>query len=363
MSFDFDLTFVLQMLLFAALIVVLKPLLFEPVLRVFEERERRTEGARASARQMQEEAGELLRRYEGELAKVHEVARQGRDRARAETARLEGELMLEAGDAVHRIVEQGRERLESRAFEDCLFAGPGVGTPGTQRRRSRPGQEAALMQGHLAGQAGGVAGGDAHAKGHHPEINWYRGMIGVKPGVDPNLLWRAPGTPAPFAALLLNTLLLFGLIVKFARRPVARGLAERRQRITRGIDDASAMKEEARKQLETYRHKLENLGAEIERVQKEMRDTAEAERRRTLEEAAARRVRLEQEARVLIERELEALREQLTRETARAALRSARELLKVNVSADDHRRLWDQHLSTLRPGAPLAASGGRGGSS
>jgi F-type H+-transporting ATPase subunit b len=111
MTFDFDLTFVLQMLLFAALIVVLRPLLFEPVLRVFEERERRTEGARAEARQMQEEAGELLSRYEGELARVHEVARQERERARAETARAESELMAEARDAANRIVEEGQRQI------------------------------------------------------------------------------------------------------------------------------------------------------------------------------------------------------------------------------------------------------------
>src|SRR3954453_8637843 len=64
MTFDFDLSFLLQMLVFASLIVVLRPLLFDPVLRVFEERERRTDGARDSARAMQEEAGALLSRYE-----------------------------------------------------------------------------------------------------------------------------------------------------------------------------------------------------------------------------------------------------------------------------------------------------------
>jgi hypothetical protein len=42
--FDFDRTFVLQMLLFALLTVVLRPLLFSPVLRIFEERERRPRG-------------------------------------------------------------------------------------------------------------------------------------------------------------------------------------------------------------------------------------------------------------------------------------------------------------------------------
>jgi F-type H+-transporting ATPase subunit b len=112
MTIDFDLTFVLQMLLFAALIVVLPPLLFDPVLRVFEEREKRTDGARQSAREMQEEAGALLSRYEGELARVHEVARQERERARAETARMESELLAQARQAANQIVEEGRLRIE-----------------------------------------------------------------------------------------------------------------------------------------------------------------------------------------------------------------------------------------------------------
>jgi F-type H+-transporting ATPase subunit b len=112
MTFDFDLSFVLQMLVFASLIVVLRPLLFDPVLRVFEERERRTDGARQSARQMQEEAGALLSRYEQELAKVHEVARQERDRTRAETARMEAELLAQARQSANEIVEQGRQRID-----------------------------------------------------------------------------------------------------------------------------------------------------------------------------------------------------------------------------------------------------------
>jgi F-type H+-transporting ATPase subunit b len=122
MTFDFDLTFVLMMVVFATLIVVLKPLLFEPVLRVFEEREHRTEGARDAARSMQEEAGELLSRYEKELAKVHEVARQERDSMRAETAKVEGELMSQARDTSTRILEEGRARIdrERRQIEFAL---------------------------------------------------------------------------------------------------------------------------------------------------------------------------------------------------------------------------------------------------
>jgi F-type H+-transporting ATPase subunit b len=112
MIFDFDRTFVLQMLLFAGLIVVLRPLLFEPVLRVFEEREKRTEGLRESARQMQEEAGELLRRYDIELVREHEMVRQERERMHAETSRLEVELMAEARKKAKRLFNEGCEHID-----------------------------------------------------------------------------------------------------------------------------------------------------------------------------------------------------------------------------------------------------------
>jgi F0F1-type ATP synthase membrane subunit b/b' len=195
-------------------------------------------------------------------------------------------------------------------------------------------------------------GSDGHAQGdgeHHQEFNWFHGVIGVKDDVEPSLLWRTSDMPTPFAALLVNTALLFGLIYKFARAPVAKGLVDRRQRIMRGIDEATAMKDEAKRQLDAYRSKLDNLDAEIERVKREMRETAEAERQRILGDAAARRTRLEQEARVLIEQELKAVREELTRATALAALRSARDLLAANTSTDDHRRLCEEYLETLRP--------------
>ena len=200
-------------------------------------------------------------------------------------------------------------------------------------------------------------GSDAHGGGghdeHHQEFNWFHGMIGVREG-EASLLWRPPGTPIPFAALLLNTFLLFFIIFKVAKAPVMQGLRDRKQKIARAIDDAAAMKKEAEEQLARYQHKLDNLDAEIERVKREMRESAEAERRRVLEEAKARRVRLEQEARQLVEQELADLREQLTRETARAALRSARELLLKSTSTEDHRRLCEQYLATLveRPGVP-----------
>lgn len=111
-NIDFDLTFTVQMLLFMVLIVALKPLLFDPVLRIFEEREKRTEGARDEAREMQRQAGLLLEKYEAELIAINRTAAEERDRIRAETAKLEAQILEEARAATSKIIDQGREEIE-----------------------------------------------------------------------------------------------------------------------------------------------------------------------------------------------------------------------------------------------------------
>ena len=112
-TIDMDRTVIVQMVVFALLIIVLKPLLFDPVLKVFALREERTDGARATARELQEKAGELLRRYEQELERVHQVAADEREQLRAETAKLEAEILREAREVTTRIVEDGRRKIET----------------------------------------------------------------------------------------------------------------------------------------------------------------------------------------------------------------------------------------------------------
>jgi F-type H+-transporting ATPase subunit b len=110
---DFDRSVLLQIVVFAVLIVVLKPLLFDPVLKVFSLREERTEGARATARELQEKAGELLRKYEKELERVQQVAAEERELLRSETAKLEAEILRDAREVTTRIVSDGRKRIET----------------------------------------------------------------------------------------------------------------------------------------------------------------------------------------------------------------------------------------------------------
>jgi F-type H+-transporting ATPase subunit b len=111
-SVDLDKSVLLQVALFSLLVIVLKFLLFDPVLRVFALREERTEGAKGDARHLQERAGELLRRYEAEIERINQVAAAERERLRAETAKLESEILREAREAAAKIVADGRHRIE-----------------------------------------------------------------------------------------------------------------------------------------------------------------------------------------------------------------------------------------------------------
>jgi F-type H+-transporting ATPase subunit b len=114
-SIDFDRTVIAQMLLFSMLILVLAPTLFRPLLRLFEEREKRTDGARAEARQMQEKAVDLLARYEDQLGRVQQAVAAEREKLRNETLRLEAKILDEARQATTAIVEQGRQDLNREA--------------------------------------------------------------------------------------------------------------------------------------------------------------------------------------------------------------------------------------------------------
>lgn len=110
---DFNNVVVFQAVIFVFLIVVLKPLLFDPMLKVFGLREERTEGARETARELEEQAGELLTRYEAELTRVNQAAAAERDRLRVETTKLEAQILNEARTAAAKIVEDGRRRIET----------------------------------------------------------------------------------------------------------------------------------------------------------------------------------------------------------------------------------------------------------
>jgi F0F1-type ATP synthase membrane subunit b/b' len=201
--------------------------------------------------------------------------------------------------------------------------------------------------------AHGEPGGDAHAGKHElhglGDVNLIYGILGEKEGLEePTLLWRPPGMGVPYAVMVLNTAVLFLLFYHYGRRPLREALRKRGEGIMRGMSEAGKMKEEAALRLQEYRDKLAHLDDEIERVKRELREAGEAERERVLREAREKQKRIERDARLVIESELKAAREQLAADAVRSATRAAAALLESQVTATDHDRLGQEYIEAIR---------------
>ncbi|MEZ4437638.1 MAG: ATP synthase F0 subunit B [Polyangiaceae bacterium] len=109
---DLDPTFVMQIILFTAFTVLMKDLIFDPMLRVFEARERMSAGAIAEAREKDEEAIALKQDYDDKLDGVRRKAAVDREQIRAEVKALETELMADARTAMQGRLQEGLGKLE-----------------------------------------------------------------------------------------------------------------------------------------------------------------------------------------------------------------------------------------------------------
>lgn len=115
---DINPTLVLvQFAIITVLLLVLKPMLFDPLLALFEAREKRIDGARAEARKMDDKAADILRKYDGEIQKMHRTASESRDALRGEAQKLEAAELSAAKEEAATILEAGRKKVAAESAE------------------------------------------------------------------------------------------------------------------------------------------------------------------------------------------------------------------------------------------------------
>lgn len=154
----------------------------------------------------------------------------------------------------------------------------------------------------------------------------------------------------PYAALLINFAILAYVYVRFGKRPVADALKERRESVSKAIDEATRLKEEAEERADKYQSRLQNLDEELDEARKALQKTAEGEREKILAEAKERAERLRRDAEFLVEQEARTMRAELTRETMERVVREAEELIVKGMTREDHERLAEEFLRDVEAG-------------
>jgi F-type H+-transporting ATPase subunit b len=114
---DLDPTFIAHFVLFTAFVVLMKDLIFDPLLKVFDERERRTHGAIAAARKMDEQAIALKQELDGKLEDIRREAAVDREAVRERVKAVESELMAEAREAMTKKLDAGMAEIHLEVKE------------------------------------------------------------------------------------------------------------------------------------------------------------------------------------------------------------------------------------------------------
>ena len=114
---DLDITVVGQVILFLVLFVALKPMLFDPMLKLFEEREKRIDGAKLQSRKMDEASAGALTKYEAEMQRARAVGNAERDKLRALGTKEENEILGKVRASTTATLDDGRKRLAVEVSE------------------------------------------------------------------------------------------------------------------------------------------------------------------------------------------------------------------------------------------------------
>ena len=112
---DVDWTFMVQVVLFVVLTLILKPVLFDPMLKLFEEREKRIDGAKRQARRIDEKSVNALTKYDGEMAKARAAGGVERDRIRVDAMQKEQEILAAVRAGAAKTLEDGKKAAQAEA--------------------------------------------------------------------------------------------------------------------------------------------------------------------------------------------------------------------------------------------------------
>ncbi len=112
---DLDGTFVIQLVIFFVAMLVLRSLVFKPVVALFDAREEAIDGARVDARRMEKEAGDKAVTFDEEMRTVRIEAGQERDRLRTEGQRLERQVLDKVRTETQETLRSADKKMRAEA--------------------------------------------------------------------------------------------------------------------------------------------------------------------------------------------------------------------------------------------------------
>ena len=151
-----------------------------------------------------------------------------------------------------------------------------------------------------------------------------------------------------FVGKIVNFVLLVGTLVYFLRAPIANYLASRHTQVRADLEAAAAMKRSAEAQIAEMEKKLQALPHELDELKARGQAEIAAEEARIRELAEAERVRLVEQASREIEQQVRVAQRTLVEHAADLAVGVAQTKIKRDITTDDQARLVTSYLDQVK---------------
>jgi F-type H+-transporting ATPase subunit b len=112
---ELNFTLIIQLIIVLSLMGILTQILFKPFLRVLQERRNRIEEAEKKAKDLQQEAEELIERYREAIAAGQAQGAGIRDEIRKTSLAEETEILQKAMDQANRLIQEMKARIAEEA--------------------------------------------------------------------------------------------------------------------------------------------------------------------------------------------------------------------------------------------------------
>ncbi len=145
----------------------------------------------------------------------------------------------------------------------------------------------------------------------------------------------------------LNFTLLVLILVKYLRKPIADAFKGRTEQIQAKFDELEAQRKEAEKKYADYERKLSGLEDEAKRILTTFVEQGQAQKEKIIAQAHEASERVKAQAEFYVQQELAKAKVALQKDMADSAVSAAEELIRKNLTEQDHHKLISEYLERV----------------
>lgn len=150
-----------------------------------------------------------------------------------------------------------------------------------------------------------------------------------------------------FAFKTLNAVLIIGFLVWMLAPKIKAFFSGRRQEIKETLETTAIQKAEAEKQYREYAEKIDKASLEIDGIFEMIKAQGDVEKQKIIEDANKVAQKMKEDAQARLEQELKKASGQLRSEAVMLSVQMAEEILKKNITTQDHEAMVKEYMDKV----------------